>query len=740
MNRRCPVGQGPLRSWISQPPPTWVLLLFIAGLAACTDANFYTEGDGGSDPGSDGVVANCDDADGDGIGDEEEGKAKKIDTDGDGTPDYLDTDSDNDGIKDKDEALSPRCAQPADHDSDGIPNYRDKDSDGNGIKDSEEGTDDLDNDTVPNFADQDDDGDTILDDQEIGKDPLRPIDTDADGKPDYRDTDSDGDGIGDIYEGTNDLDADGSPNFRDADSDGDGISDSDEKGKGYPPPQDTDKDKTPDYLDTDSDNDGLSDKDEVSKYKTDPTKADTDGDGVNDMVETLDPAYDPLDPKKNPKASGDFVFTMEYNKDPSPKQDTLDFSTDISQADIFFAVDTTGSMSGEISNLSSSLNNIVNTIKAAIPSTAFGVARYEDFPTGTYGGFSDVPFGLLHRVMTVATSAGLSSVTAKVNALGPASGGSDGPESGWEAMYQTATGKGVNVGGANVPAFNAATAYPATPPTGESVGSIGGAGFRTGSMPIIIWASDAASHDPAGYSPYSFSGAASSTTAVSELSKIGAKVIGVMSQGGYAATQAISDLRKTAETTGATVSPSAFGAVGFRPTTCALTQCCTGLNGVGQAPNSSGLCPLVYTISDSGQGLGNTVIDGIKTLISYGKIDINATAIDDATDTVDAVMSFIQSLAVHNVTSTSPQCTGSLTVADVSPAGDGINDTFKQVQPATPVCFDVTAKKNTTIKPTAVPQLFQATIQVLGDGKAKLSERKVFFVVPPEIPSIPTPN
>ena len=41
---------------------------------------------------------------------------------------------------------------------------------------------------------------------------------------------------------------------------------------------------------------------------------------------------------------------------------------------------------------------------------------------------------------------------------------------------------------------------------------------------------------------------------------------------------------------------------------------------------------------------------------------------------------------------------------------------------------------NTTVMATTEPQLFKASIKVVGDGVTVLSTRSVFFLVPPEIP------
>jgi len=65
--------------------------------------------------------------------------------------------------------------------------------------------------------------------------------------------------------------------------------------------------------------------------------------------------------------------------------------------------------------------------------------------------------------------------------------------------------------------------------------------------------------------------------------------------------------------------------------------------------------------------------------------------------------------------------------------GDGVVDYFPRVLPGTSVCFDIHAKRNTTVPATREPQMFTATIQVMGDGITILDERDIFFLVPPEI-------
>ncbi len=699
-----PVFAGAILSHLMISTPARSLILCSLALAVgCTQPYFRDDGEGESE-----AEADVGDADGDGISDDEEGRAKRRDSDDDGTPDFEDDDSDADGIADATEAGDDDPATPAaDSDADGTPDFLDNDSDANGIGDAQDGAEDLDGDGLGAFADDDDDGDGIGDIDEIGGDPADPLDGDGDGDPDFQDTDADGDTIADAAESSADQDDDGLASYRDVDSDGDGIDDADEAGDTDldTPPVDTDGDGFADFLDLDADGDGLSDADEIGAG-TDPQDPDSDGDGATDLIEQV-AGTDPTDEADNPQAGGDFIFLEPFEEAPSPPSDTLLFATEIVRADVLFLVDTTGSMGEEIGNLVSSLSSTVAPgLADVLPDVALGVAHYEDFPTYVYGGAGDQPYDLLHRMMTVSTGDGLASVAASVSALALGNGW-DGPESGWEALYQAATGEGISAGGASVPAFAPATAYPAEPPAGEEIGTLGGAGFREGALPIIVQATDAVSHN-GDYA--TFSGAHTSTDAIAELTAIGARVVGIASQGGWGDVR--SELVATATVTGAVVSPGDFGDA------CAAGQCCTGLSGAGEAPAASGDCPLVFTITSSGTGLGSTIVNGITLLTSFAAIDISAEPVDAPEDGLDAVAAFVASVLP---TSVGDGCTAGLTI---------VGGAFIDVQPGTPVCFEVVPRENTTVMPTGEPQLFRATIRVLGDGVTELDARDVFFLVP----------
>ncbi len=559
-------------------------------------------------------------------------------------------------------------------------------------------------------------------------------------------TDADGDGISDVDEGRAaavDTDGDGIPDFRDVDSDNDCRLDSVEAGDANlaTPPRDSDGDGGGDFVDLDSDNDGLLDALEDVNCnggrdtgESSAEVADTDGDGVTDLVEQA-AGTNPSDPASNPQANGDFVFVVPYQMPPSPAKDTLDFATDISQADVEFLLDTTLSMYGEMAAIKSSLGTMVTQLRTQIPNIGVGVAGYEDFPCDGFGEAGDRPFYLLHRVMTVRTSAGLASVQSGVNQYRFGIG-SDGPEAGWEALFQVASGMGLaGIMNATVPGFDPATAPPGAPPVaGEEYGTIGGAGFRVGSLPLVVWITDAPSHNSmVTQHPYSQSGSASTATAETALNAKSVKVIGVISRGDDFV-EARTDVVHGVVNPGAVVTPAAWPAIGAgRPTDCAANQCCTGQNGTGQAVAPGGTCPLVFEADESGTGLGAQIIQAIQALANGVTIDITATPVDDPGDSVDAVTSFIDRVEA-NPAGAAP-CSGGLTAVDRN--GDLVNDTFAHVLAGTRVCFDVVPRQNHTVMAMTTPQMFKATIVVKGDGVATLDTRDVYFLVPPAIPGPP---
>ena len=579
--------------------------------------------------------------------------------------------------------------------------------------------------------------------------------------------DADGDTISDFDEGALpmlDTDGDGTPDFMDLDSDGDGLTDAMEAGDMdvMSPPVDSDGDGLPDFRDLDSDNDGLSDFIESTVTMTDPTDPDTDGDGDTDAAEDA-AGTDPRDPTDTIASRGDFVFDLPPGG--MARTDVLTFNPMIRRADILFLIDTTGSMGGEIANLRSALSTLVSRIRTTIPDAAFGVSSFDDFPVGGHGSGSDRPFTLFQRITTVTAD-----VTTAVGAL-VASGGADGPESQIEAFYQAATGDGVRSPGGTVwtPMFDASVGFDAS----RGHGMIGGAGFRTDALPIIIMATDERFHrrwdDPAPtadratwcgdmmgdgcnrYGMGTFGTAADQQpkawmTTLTALDTINARVIGVASDGagGFGtADDARASLASFAVRTGAYVTPTGG-------------MCGTGVDpdDFGPLPNASrpaemwdpdgpgpemtqSICPLVYSVNANGTGLGGSIQNAIRDLTSFVSFGtLHTEPRDQPTTTVDETGFFVRGIPVMYDPAT---CTPVPTIADRFTPGmpptltpDGTLDSFIGVVPGCLVSFQIVAVNDGFVPAICEDQIFNVPVIVVGDDVVEADRRQIIVRVPGE--------
>ncbi len=670
-------------------------LACLLALAACEAGE--TDGAGGTGAGTNNDVL---DSDGDTISDADEGAFDKVDTDGDGTLDFLDTDSDNDTILDAVEAGDTDITTaPLDADEDGTPNYRDLDSDENGLLDQLEGGDDLDQDNIYNAADPDNDGDGADDAFELTgasadcdadglPDPVgsvdAPQDCDGDGTANYLDRDSDGDSLVDGFEGQGDTDQDGFLDRYDLDSDGDTIPDSVEAGDDDPntAPVDSDNDGTPDAIDLDSDADGLTDILEV-EAGSDPTIGDTDGDGVGDLIEWA-AGTDPQDPLDTPQANGDFVFLVPYMQPTDPLEDTLEFRTSIQYADLYFTIDQTGSMSQEFQTLQSTLSSIISTLAC----DEFGTQCTQDSQCGTDQicfndqciadpnvGQGCVPnmwtgVGLFNDLNTYRNMVGLQpdpAVTAAAINIGGSPGAS-------EAIYQPP----------------ACVANPAACPgipfatMGCEASGIGCPGYRPEAIRIYLHVSDADNQ-------CSGTGCATFTPQ-------------------YAAQNLIAQDIKFVALYGTDDGSNQLAQYN------ALAILAQSIDGMGN--------PFVYPAADA--QVQQKTVDAVLDIVRGKPIDVTVEPEDAPGDAGDA-MQFVDYLEAN--VSGMGNCTSGLVTEDTN--SDSYDDAYPDLLPGTPVCWDVhPVPMNTTVPATDQPQLFVATVKVLGDGSL-VDERDVFFLVPP---------
>jgi hypothetical protein len=439
----------------------------------------------------------------------------------------------------------------------------------------------------------------------------------------------------------------------------------------------------------------------------------------------------------------DFFFVLPY-QDPTGNQNKpLDFHTSVNSLDVFFDMDVTGSMYGEISNLQTSLNTIVTQIRTEIPDAWFGVGAFADFPISPYGSVNaatecgrgglpqpDQPFKLFLEISDNATSVqtAVGLLSNGVNA--PIWCGNDTPESLIESLYQIATGDGLT----------------GPSPTNVAVdhNGVGGVKYRHGSMPVVVPITDAISHDPgnAGTCTWDYGtmtvdyaapvlGVAHTRQQTKDkLNAICAKSVGIASiEAVLGSCTGLADLEDFARATGARVPPTVWD-VGTRPAGCAAGQCCTEINGAGRAPDGDGNCPLVFKINADGTGLGTSIVTGLKMLTRYAKFDVKTEIVGNAQgDNSEPIPSpyttadFIKQITPTSSTAPTPPPT--------LPAPVIVGVEFHDVYPGSVVSFAVYAY-NDFLPQTEQPQFFRAVIKVLAGGCTDLDQREVLILVPPK--------
>ncbi len=513
--------------------------------------------------------------------------------------------------------------------------------------------------------------------------------------------DEDNDGIANGIDGLADDDRDGIPNFQDPDTDGDGFNDIDEAVGNYPNfnamrptltcgqgPDDCDMDGTANFRDTDSDNDGLTDAEELTA-RTNPCAADTDGDGIDDLTERA-AMSDPTSNTSMPP-TGSLYVVLPYHPPGDMAMHVhreFTFSTRLRAADIFFVVDTTGSMGATISAVRSTLNTvIVPGIVAALGpmgDARYGMAAHGDFANG--GTNSD---GCMTRYQSLNRNAALTqAATGRLTA----NGGGDGPESMVPAMHALISGFGL-------PGYGGTATRMVNPPVDCGTGPdspvpYGWGCFEPGRVPIIVLFSDAPWHNgPAMASTNFYSsvpGAATYDQLVTELVRRGAYFVGIDVGGGstFANSRTLAMVTRTLDGMG---NPIAFMGA---PSTIAANV----VNAITTIAGSSRQDITTRTDPDRMEmrlTMGHTTGDFIK-------------AVTPARGIPPAPMGYMR----HDMT------------------------TFYDVIPSTQVVFDVDFYND--FQPGGrTATLFRATIVVLGRARSEVDRRDVFIIVPADGGTLP---
>jgi hypothetical protein len=384
---------------------------------------------------------------------------------------------------------------------------------------------------------------------------------------------------------------------------------------------------------------------------------------------------------------------VPFDRDPPDPRRTFAFATDIRRADVYFLIDTTGSMGSPIANVQSSLTRISTELSARIDDLQMGVGHFEDFPNEPDCGFFDFDCisGSAYGAAGDVAYANLQDITDSVSAVQTAlnslelGNGADGPESQIEALYQTATGEGGSW------TFDSGASHsipPRTCPTiPDEVGTRRGYPcFRPGALPIIVLVSDVTFHNgPASGNGYA--GIAppphSSAHATDAVAALGARVVGVAIGGGG---------RNDQE---------------------ALARASGTVDGTGR--------PLVY--DSAGGEVSDAIIEGITTLVGGTPQDVttateNVAGNPGGVDARDFIVSITPVEGFRD---------------GIAGTGYASKDTttFYEVVPGTLVDFAVDFH-NDFVPPAETAVIFRAVIVVMGNGVARLDERQVYIIVPPE--------
>jgi hypothetical protein len=363
----------------------------------------------------------------------------------------------------------------------------------------------------------------------------------------------------------------------------------------------------------------------------------------------------------------------------------LDTRPQVSVADVFFLIDRTGSMDGEIDNIKANLQRtIVPAIARAIDDVQFGVATYADFPLqapngNDYGDPTDIPFTLVSPI-----DRGIANVQGAVNGI-VTGGGGDNPEAMTEALYQIATGAGY------LPWITPRVACPVP-------GRLGYGCLRPNAQTILVLVSDAPSHNGPlnlnAYNPSSFTAPASCppgrpacaaatpphvyADAITALRALNARVIGISS--GVPPFSGRDDMRRLAIDTGS----------------------------VTAAGN-----PLVFDIGSDGRDLDTRVVSAVETFTQQVRFNASARIVD--LDPAHPASQFV--LAVRPA-SASPM--SNIERLDAT--------TFYGVVPGTRLTFALDLQNRLPRMATA--QRFPARVQFFGDGRANLGSQDIVIVIP----------
>jgi hypothetical protein len=425
-----------------------------------------------------------------------------------------------------------------------------------------------------------------------------------------------------------------------------------------------DEDFDADADDADADYDADAD-DADADYDADADDADEDYDAdADDDDEDADADADDAD---DPISMVDFRETTEAS-----------LELEVEQVDVAFLLDTTSSMSGTANAMASEFGDIVDDLASSITDGAYAYATFDDYNYSPYGSGSDLPFILQQQITTDQAL-----VQVALDGTTIHSGG-DGPESAIEGLFQGLTGVGYDQTSDEIydaavdvlpfitdvdDAYNGAvtgTYDPTVPGTGIE----GGYGFRDGSLPVIVYATDNLlrdADDPTYGTPPAANYTAGSTDVIDASIDMGARLIGVATN----SSGPVSQMTDLAIATDSLYEADGDGAIDD---------------------------PLVFTWSGSSATFRDTIVDAIE-----GMLD---------SVTFSAVTAVVTGNSYGFTTNVSPASYSNITVGSA----------------AVSLAFNVEIFGS--VPESTIDQTFPLTLEIYGDGTTLLGTQDVTVVVP----------
>ena len=415
---------------------------------------------------------------------------------------------------------------------------------------------------------------------------------------------------------------------------------------------------------------------------------DSDGDGVPDIVEQL-AGTDPASADSNPTTLGDLHFVSPACSAPTPERRSIVFETKVRQADVYFLIDNSWSMGGQIDGVRNTLQDVIFPgLTAAIPDVHVGVGGFDSCPERLEGETST------NRINNCVAISNGSNVTDDLNLLRAALGDMT-PNCGTREPY-----------GQSVWLFATGdtSRWPALAERNCAPGETGYACVRPDSLPIVVVIGD---------EPYSQGARCGS---FEDRTPEGRTTIS-----GFVPTEG--------EVGGALASIG--GKIVVMGNT-ARSQEWETISQISGSVDASGQ-PLLFPEATSGAMIGSDVVAAVDQLSQEIPLDLTARVRDldddgiDATDLIDRVEANPQG-GIADPRDVNRVC---VAVAASDLDGDGVPETFVDAQVGTPVCFDVVAATNTTIAPTTEPQVIRAAVDIIADGVTTLDTRTIYFLIPP---------